>query len=230
MTTLHFDTGSGHTLTASATRLIIAGWTGRDAAAIHHHIEELAALGVPRPSTVPLYYRGASNLLTQVVQIDVLGDASSGEVEPVLVRAEGQWWLTVGSDHTDRAAEAIAVDLSKQLCAKPVARAAWRWSDVAERADTLTLQSEVFEQGRWVLYQQGVLAQIRPLTELLAGLPSDVVVEEGLVMFCGTFAAIPDAQGRAVRPADRMRLRMTDPATGRSLEHDYFSRSLPRVA
>ena len=40
--------------------LIIAGWAGRDAAAIEHHIEELAALGIPRPSTTPVYYRVAA--------------------------------------------------------------------------------------------------------------------------------------------------------------------------
>ena len=42
---------------------MVAGWTGRDSAAIEHHIEELAALGVPRPSSVPLYYRMASLLI-----------------------------------------------------------------------------------------------------------------------------------------------------------------------
>ncbi|MGA8316723.1 MAG: DUF2848 family protein, partial [Bradyrhizobium sp.] len=28
--------------------LVVAGWTGRDEAALRHHIEELAAIGVPR--------------------------------------------------------------------------------------------------------------------------------------------------------------------------------------
>lgn len=37
--------------------LIVAGWTGRDEKALHHHIEELAAIGVPRPSSVPVFYR-----------------------------------------------------------------------------------------------------------------------------------------------------------------------------
>ncbi len=45
-------------------QLVIAGWTGRDAAAIEHHIEELEAIGVPRPSSVPLYYRVGAGLLT----------------------------------------------------------------------------------------------------------------------------------------------------------------------
>ena len=31
-------------------RLVIAGWTARDRAAVDHHIAELAALGVPPPS------------------------------------------------------------------------------------------------------------------------------------------------------------------------------------
>ena len=43
--------------------LVVAGWAGRDIAAIEHHIEELAAIGVPRPSSVPLYYRIAANQL-----------------------------------------------------------------------------------------------------------------------------------------------------------------------
>ena len=33
--------------------LIVAGWTGRDRAKVQHHIEELALLGVPAPSTTP---------------------------------------------------------------------------------------------------------------------------------------------------------------------------------
>jgi hypothetical protein len=230
MTTLHFDLGDGRTLAQPATRLVIAGWTGRDAAAIEHHIEELAALGVPRPSAVPLYYRGAASLLTQADTIEVLGDASSGEVEPVLVRAQDRWWLTVGSDHTDRAAEVHGVDLSKQMCAKPLARAAWAWDELAPRADAIQMQSEVHEGGDWVLYQQGTLAQIRPLAELVAGLPADVPLADGLCLFCGTFGALPDAAGRGVRPAARMRLQLHDPASGRRIIHVYRSLSLPRVA
>ena len=31
-------------------QLVIAGWTGRDVAALNHHIEELKAIGVQPPS------------------------------------------------------------------------------------------------------------------------------------------------------------------------------------
>ena len=50
----------GDTLALDPDRLVVAGWTGRDAAAVEHHIEELAALGVARPSTVPVFYRCAA--------------------------------------------------------------------------------------------------------------------------------------------------------------------------
>ena len=226
--TLRFDVTGTPAVEVEPKQLVIAGWTGRDRAAIDHHIEELAAIGVPRPSAVPLYYRLAASLLTQAARIEVLGAGSSGEVEPVLVRARECWWLTVGSDHTDRDAERVGVGLSKQLCAKPLATRAWAWDAVAARADTIVLQSEIFEGGRWVRYQDGALRNIRPLAELIAGLPADVPVDDGLVLFCGTLAALPDAAGRGVRPAPRMRLTLRDGE--RTLAHEYGVSVLPTVA
>jgi hypothetical protein len=52
--------------------LIVAGWTGRDEKALHHHIEELAAIGVPRPSSVPAFYRISTANLTQTARLEVL--------------------------------------------------------------------------------------------------------------------------------------------------------------
>ena len=49
--------------------LIVAGWTGRDEKALHHHIEELAAIGVPRPSSVPAFYRISTANLTQTATL-----------------------------------------------------------------------------------------------------------------------------------------------------------------
>ena len=227
---LHFDTPDGAVLALEPTRLVIAGWTGRDSAAIEPHIEELERLGVPRPSTVPLYYRAARTLLTQDEEVEMLGAASSGEAEPVLLRHAGRWWLTLGSDHTDREVETYAVDVSKQLCAKPLARQAWAWDEVAERADSLTLRSEIFEDGRWVTYQEGTLAKIRPLLALVAGLPADVPVADGLLMFCGTLGALPRADGVGIRPAEHMRIEIVDGSTDRRLQHTYRVTPLPRVA
>jgi hypothetical protein len=61
--TRHSKAGSQPVAYAS-TQLVIAGWAARDEAAVKHHIEELAEIGVP-PSSVPLFYRTAASLLTQ---------------------------------------------------------------------------------------------------------------------------------------------------------------------
>ena len=111
--------------------LVVAGWTGRDEAALRHHIEELAAIGVPRPSSVPVFYRVSAANLTQADAIEVLGPDTSGEAEPVLVALPDGLWLTLGSDHTDRKAETLGIALSKQLCPKVVARVLWRLDEVA---------------------------------------------------------------------------------------------------
>lgn len=216
----------GASLDLNLTDLVIAGWTGRDSAAIRHHIEELAALGVKPPSATPLYYRVSAALLTTAPQIEVVGGASSGEVEPMIVQSGDQRWLGLGSDHTDRALEAHSVAMSKQVCAKPCAGELWPWDDVADRLDEIALESWIEEGGDWVLYQQGTLAAIRPLAELIDGAGIERMAQGGAVaMMCGTLGA----QG-GVRPAARFRMMMTNPATGRRIAHEYSTTNLPEVA
>ena len=95
--------------------LMVAGWTGRDEKALHHHIEELAAIGVPRPSSVPVFYRISTANLTQAAYLEVLGPDTSGEAEPVVVAMHDGLWLGVGCDHTDRKVETMGIALSKQI-------------------------------------------------------------------------------------------------------------------
>jgi hypothetical protein len=193
--------------------LIIAGWTGRDEAALRHHIEELAAIGVPRPSSVPVFYRNSIHNLTQASVLEVLGPNTSGEVEPVIVALEDQLCLTVGSDHTDRKAETHGIALSKQLCAKPLGRDLWKLDDVVAHWDQLKLRSFATIDGERVPYQDGVLSGMRPPSDLISrygSLPSNAV------MFCGTVAAIG-----GIRPANRFEMELEDPVLGRTLRHAY---------
>ena len=53
--------------------LVIAGWTGRDEAALKKHIRELEELGVKPPKTTPIFYRVSANLLTTATEIQVSG-------------------------------------------------------------------------------------------------------------------------------------------------------------
>jgi hypothetical protein len=222
--TLH-ESGTALATEFAPTEMVIAGWAARDRAAIDHHIEELAAIGVPRPSTVPLFYRVSCANLTQDDTIECVGDGSSGEVEPVLFVHAGRLWLTVGSDHTDRKAETYSVALSKQLCAKPVARDAWPLEAVRDRLDTLRLRAWIEEDGRELLYQDGLLAALQPATDLLARYLEGRAPPEGLVMSCGTLGAIG-----GVRASTSFKMALEDPATGRSIGHAYRTKLLPVVA
>jgi len=209
---------------------VIAGWTGRDAAAIQHHIHELEAVGVPAPSTVPLYYRASATMLTQSHTIQVLGANSSGEAEPMLFFAEGEWWLTVSSDHTDRLVETYSVAVSKQMCPKPTGTAAWRWSDVCGYQDELELRSRIFEKGNWVPYQEGSFASIRNLESLRDAAFMSKEVAEGSFISCGTLAAIKNARGDGIRPASEMEIEIRDPRRDRVIVHRYSVEVLPVVA
>lgn len=216
----------GRPLDLTIETLIVAGWTGRDALAVEHHIAELAALGVAPPSSVPLFYRVAAPLLTTTDTLQVLGEETSGEVEPLLVHDGRTLWLGLASDHTDRGLEAVSVAHAKQVCGKPVARGLWRFDELADRLDQLELSSQIRadSSSEWQPYQTGSLAAIRPLRALLAGLPGGGL-QPNSAMLCGTLGAIG-----GVRAARHFRMQLHDPATGRRLRHGYGIHTLPLVA
>lgn len=215
--TLHRADGQREAVAFTATQLVIAGWTGRDRAALDHHIAELAALGIPGPSSVPVYYRAAAARLTQAGTIEVLGEASSGEAEFVLFNHGGEILVGIGSDHTDRDAERHGIALSKQLCDKPVGRDVWAYAEIAAHWDRLELSSAADER----LYQHGTLAALRPAAELLA---APGVLPQGGVVFGGTMAAIG-----GIRPAAEFVYRLHDPVLGRSLHAAYTMVTLPII-
>ena len=206
--------------------LVIAGWAGRDMAAIEHHIEELEALGIARPSAVPLFYRVAANQLTQAAQVQVLGNASSGEVEAFIFNVGGELYVALASDHTDRKLEAHSVAFSKQACVKPVGTAAWKLADVTAHWDTLVIRSWIEENGANVLYQEGTLSSLRTPDDLIARFThGQHTLPEGCGMSCGTVAAIG-----GIRPARTFAMELYDPRRGRSLRHRYVTESLAELA
>jgi len=205
---------------AAIEHLIIAGWTGRDHAAVQHHIEELAQIGVAPPSTTPLFYQVASSLLTQSDIIQVVGAQTSGEAEPLLVNHGGKLLLGLASDHTDRELEVTSVASSKQACAKVCASHLWEFNEVAEHLDQMELRSWINEGGDWVLYQDGNLAQIRPLAEL----NSPIEAVDGSAMLCGTVPAIG-----GVRPAATFRAELFDPVLNQRIELQYETHCLDNI-
>jgi hypothetical protein len=205
--------------------LIVAGWAGRDAHAIEHHIEELAAIGVPRPSSVPLFYRIGTGQLSQTTHLQVLGPDTSGEVEPVVLSLADGLWVAVGSDHTDRKAEAAGVALSKQLCSKVVGTGLWRYEEVAPHWDSLILRAWATIDGKRTLYQEGAVSGLRSPADLMQRYSNTATLPPGSLMFGGTIGAIG-----GIRPGARFELELEDPVLQRKLGHAYDIEALPVVA
>jgi hypothetical protein len=212
---------------------IVAGWTGRDSAAVEKHIKELEALGVRRPATTPIFYRVSAVRLTTAAEIEVAGTHSGGEVEFVLLQHGGRMWVGVGSDHTDREVETYGVTVSKQMCDKPVAPLFWAFDEIAPHWDQLRLRAHVIESGERKIYQEGsVAAMLAPLDLIgrcpLPSLPGERgkkgrgQLPESTLMFCGTLAARD-----GVRPTERFEFEIEDPVLGRKIAHAYSVRILP---
>jgi hypothetical protein len=154
--------------------------------------------------------------------LQALGPDSSGEVEPVLVSLADGLWVGIGSDHTDRKAEAVGVALSKQMCGKVVGRQLWRFDELVGHWDSLILRSWVTEDGTRTLYQEGTLAAMRRPEDLIDRAGG---IAAGSLMFCGTLGAIG-----GVRPAARFDMMLEDPVLQRSLQWGYSIEVLPVVS
>ncbi|MFV0296519.1 MAG: DUF2848 domain-containing protein [Hyphomicrobiaceae bacterium] len=201
---------------------VIAGWTGRDKAAVEKHIKELEAVGVKRPSSTPIFYRVSASRITTATEIEATGTASSGEVEFALLQANGQLWVGVGSDHTDREVETYGVTVSKQMCDKPVAGEFWPFSDAAPHWDKIILRAFIQEDGKRVLYQEGTVDSMIAPGELIKLYTGADTLPEDTIMFCGTFAA----KG-GIRPSDRFDYEIEDPVLNRKITAGYSITSLP---
>ena len=205
----------GAMVTVEPEAVIVAGFTGRDRAAVEAHLAELEALGVPVPASAPTFYPAPPGSAVQAPAVAVTGAQTSGEAEAVVVVDGDRAWLTLGSDHTDRAAEAVDIALSKLVCPKPVAAEAWPLEEVAGHLDRLEVASWIDEDGTRTLYQQGRLGELIGPAELIEAVPF-ARRPDRFVLFTGTFAAVG-----GVRPSPRFEARLHDPVMGRSIDLAY---------
>lgn len=186
--------GTREPLDFAPAHLVVAGYTGRDETAVRQHIDELAAIGIAAPPRIPMRYDLDPALLTVESVIAVPGAATSGEVEPVLLRHHGRWYLGVGSDHTDRELERVDIAKSKAACPKALG------PEVVPLPDGLADGSfdTAWDAGSaecsvdGVRYQAGSLRTLRRPSDLLARL-GDLMAEVGaddLAIFAGTLPLI----------------------------------------
>lgn len=201
--------GRDEPLILSDYRVVVAGYTGRDEGSVRAHIEELAAIGIPEPDSVPAFYEMPVALATTQPDIAVPGPGSSGEVEPVLIRKDGELYWGVGSDHTDRDIERDSVPDAKAACPKPIGGAV---AQLSAGFDWDSLVARTTVDGR--LYQEGPLSALRIPTDVLALLPNDGGGD--LILFGGTVTVI----GGEFLPGTEWSMSLTA-SDGQTLSLDY---------
>lgn len=141
------------------TSVILGGYSARSAAERQRHIDELRQIGIEPPERVPAFWPVGANLVSTASEIQVQGERTSGEVEYALIAHEGQTYVAVASDQTDRAFEVHSIPRSKQLCAKVISSEVVALDDLRAAWDRIVISSEVSADGdMWLPYQRGELA------------------------------------------------------------------------
>jgi hypothetical protein len=204
-------------LSFSVHKLYLGGWAGRSRQDVQHHIDELVKLGIPAPTAVPILMPMPRHLVITDSQIEVRDGVASGEVEYVLLFDGQSLYVTVGSDHTDRAIERVDIAKAKQLYPNVIAPTAWPYDEVRDHWDALELSCWVETNGRFALYQQGRLAALRSAESWLETLRERRLLVPGTVLFSGS---LPTLAGDLIC-GDAYRFRLTDPIRGRTLEQSY---------
>lgn len=178
---LDFLDDEGRTVRLDPEVFVIAGYTGRDRAAVQRHIDELAHEGIAPPPEVPVWFTMPTDILTMRPTISVPSPQTSGEVEPILVGTGDALYLGIGSDHTARDVEREDIARSKRICPKPIGRSLARIDALDASLDAIGLESSIDGSP----YQHGTLAQIVPLGTLLERFLARTNADR-FVLSCGT--------------------------------------------
>jgi hypothetical protein len=194
------------------------GYAGRNQESVREHIEELAKIGVPAPTTSPTLYPLANYNLTTSANIQVQNQETSGEIEYVILWQAGKAYVTVGSDHTDRELENFNVAKSKQACPDIMASEVWLYEDVKDHWDDIQLKCWVTKNGKRVLYQDATVgAMMSPEDWLPIFNRIGIDNLNNSIFFSGTINTV----GKMLIFADTYEIEMIDPVLKRSLRHEY---------
>lgn len=218
------EKGKAHPLTFEYTRMVNAGYVGRDQREVQRHIEELAEKGIPGPKTTPTLYPVITRTLITDAEIEVYSHKTCGEIEYVLlVEDKHTIYVGLGSDHTDRDLEETDIPRAKQICPNVLSNTVWPLAEVKDHWDDLEIQSTVVKDGKEILYQNGRLELILDPKGLIEFVRSKIPAPlNGTVIFSGTLGTL--AGGFVF--GERFMAQLVDPILDRRLELVYDIRPL----
>jgi len=206
---------------------VAAGYTGRDQKAVMEHIKELEILGVPAPQKVPAMYWIDPERISISKTLYVIGKKTSGEVEFFFAKDKnGEAYITVASDHTDREIEKESISKAKQMCSKIIAENCWKVSDIRDHWDNIIIRAKIKKEDNSpeILYQEGPLSKILLPEKLEEICEQDNPSKEGNVaIFSGTLPLISNE----IIFAKIYQLIIFDPILKREISHTYRVFTLP---
>lgn len=203
-------------LAVTPARVYNLGSATVDASSAVAHQEEVADVGVRIAFDIPaprIYPMAVSSITTDVA-IGVHSTTTSGEAEIVLVVQDGELFVGVGSDHTDRELERTSIIWSKQYSPSALGTRVWRWADIEARWGTLLLESTVDGE----LYQSSLASVFLAPPKILAILAERVTsLPDSYLVYCGTYTSI----AKKIRFGDRWTATLRDPDAGDRIDVAY---------
>jgi hypothetical protein len=207
-------------------QMILGGFSARSKEERERHIAELRKIGIEPVARTPAFWHMSTNLLTTGSEIQVQGEATSGEVEYALVAHAGRTYVTVASDQTDREFERTSIPRSKQLCAKVLGADVVPLEDVRPRWDQIELTSEVSGDGTdWRPYQRSTLDAMLDPDALIDAAGFGDGLPDGTVFLSGT---VPLVDG-VTRHERHFRASLTVPEGGPVLRLAYRVDVMPEI-
>lgn len=175
-------------LSFAFSKVVNAGFTGKNQEEVQHHLKELAAKGISVPSSTPTLYPVVPRAMSTENSMEVFGEETSGELEYVLlVVNKNEIYVGVGSDHTDRNLEEFHIPRSKQICPNIMSKTVWPLAELEAHWDELQLSCTVTKNGEKILYQQGNLGLMLNPSELLSFVEEQINGPlENIVIYSGT--------------------------------------------
>jgi len=223
MSQLSFTMPDGSIESVDVTALLNAGYAVRNQAEVASHIAELAALGVPAPTTTPALYPISPYLAQQTDRVYVQHGQTSGEAEWALIITDNDVLITAACDHTDRDLEVHSVAWSKNAAPDVLGTKAWRLSDIADRLDDIALEAWVGHGDTLELIQQGTLGDLLAPKYWLDVLTERGDARPGTVLISGTISMLHGVN----QFADTWKVAMTDPATRDVIGVEYQTVRMP---
>ena len=216
--------GSGEKLQVSVGVIFNGGYAGTNQELVREHIEELAKLGVPVPTTTPTLYPLSNYLATTSDRVQVQHGETSGEVEYGVIWHGGKKYVTVVSDHTDRNLETFSVPKSKQACPNVFAPEVWAWEEVKDHFGDLQLKCWVTKNGKRELYQDAPCKAMLLPDAWKEKFEKIGVNKDGNIFISGTINTV----NNTLIFADFYEVEIFDPVLNRKISHSYTVDVLPK--